>query len=277
MYFSQIAPSPLASAVLEGCVENAKDHTGGGAIYNNTGTTLRGIPNTAESLAAIKKMCFDEKKLTLEELVGILKNNFEGKDDIRTMLSEGPKWGDNNDYVDDILKEITNVWYQEIAKYTNPRGGHFKAGLWATAADHAGQIAGASADGRKAGEPIATNLSPIRSSKGPTSFLNSAAKVDYTNCSNSVIVDLHIMPDALDNEEKIEKLQNLIRTYFRMGGFALSFNVVDPETLVDAQKHPDKYSDLLVRVHGYSARFVTLSREYQGLIITRAGGPDTAK
>lgn len=271
-YFSQIAPSPLLSAVIEGCVEKGRDHADGGAIYNNTGTTLRGIPNTAESLTAIKKLCFDEKKITLKELVEALKNDFEGKDDIRKMLMECPKWGDNDDYVDNIVKEISNFWYQEVDKYTNPRGGRFKAGLWATAADHSGQIAGASADGRKAGEPIATNLSPIKSRKGITSFLNSAAKVDYCRCSNSSIVDVHLMPDTLDNKEKIERLAALIRTYFWMGGFALSFNVVRPETLIEAQKHPEQYNDLLVRVHGYSAHFITLSREYQGLVIERAGG-----
>jgi len=271
-YISQIAPSPLLSAVIEGCVEKGKDHTDGGPIYNNTGTTLRGIPNTAESLAAIKKVCFDEKKVTLEELVEVLKNDFEGKDDIRKMLLECPKWGDNDDYVDDILKDICDFWYQEVGKYTNPRGGRFKAGLWATAADHSGQITGASADGRKAGEPIATNLSPIRSRKGITSFLNSAAKIDYSCCSNSSIVDIHLMPETLEGEAKIERLAALIRTYFGMGGFALSFNVVYPETLIDAQKHPEQYNDLLVRVHGYSAHFITLSSEYQGLIIERAGG-----
>ena len=274
LYFSQIAPSPMASVTLSGCIEKGKDHTGGGAIYNNTGTTLRGVPNTAESLAAIKKACFDDKTLTLEQLVQVLKDNFAGHEDVRKMLTASPKWGDNNDYVDKIVKEIADFWYQEIAKYTNPRGGRFKAGLWATAADHAGQISGASADGRKAGDPIATNLSPIRSRKGLTSFLNSAAKVDYTSCANSVIVDIHMMPDTLENDEKITKLQSLITAYFKMGGFALSFNVVYPKTLVDAQKHPDKYHDLLVRVHGYSAHFVTLSQEYQDLIITRAGGPE---
>jgi formate C-acetyltransferase len=271
-YISKIAPSPLLSVVIEGCVEKGKDHTDGGPIYNNTGTTLRGVPNTAEALAAIKKVCFDEKKITLEELVEVLKNDFEGRDDIRKMLLECPKWGDNDDYVDDIVKDICDFWYQEVGKYTNPRGGRFKAGLWATAADHSGQICGASADGRRAGEAIATNLSPIKSRKGVTSFLNSAAKIDYSSCSNSSIVDIHLMPETLEGEEKIEKLVALIRTYFGMGGFALSFNVVSPETLIDAQKHPEQYKDLLVRVHGYSAHFITLSREYQNLIIERAGG-----
>jgi formate C-acetyltransferase len=276
-YFSQIAPSPLLSALIEGCVEKGKDHADGGAIYNNTGTTLRGIPNTAESLAAIKKLCFDEKRITLEELVQVLRNNFEGRDDIRQMLNDCPRWGDDDDNVDNIVVEICNFWYQELEKYTNPRGGRFKAGLWATAADHAGQIVGASADGRKAGEPIATNMTPIKSQKGITSFLNSAAKVDYSNCSNSSIVDVHLMPELFESEEKMERLIALITTYFGMGGFALSFNVVRPETLIDAQKHPEQYSDLLVRLHGYSAHFITLSKEYQGLVITRASGAGTCR
>ena len=276
-YLSSIAPCPLLSSLIEGCIEKGKDHADGGAKYNNTGTTLRGVPNTAEALAAIKKVCFEQKQLTLEELVQALKSDFQGKEKIGQLLSECPKWGDNDDYVDNILKEICDFWYQELGKYTNPRGGLFKAGLWSTANDHAGQISGASADGRRSGEPFATNLSPIRSKKGITSFLNSAAKVDYSNCSNSSIVDIHLMPELLGSEEKIEKLLALIRTYFGKGGFALSFNVVNPETLKHAQIHPEQHGNLLVRVHGYSAHYVTLSKEYQDLLIARTNVSTASK
>lgn len=272
MYMDKIAPSPLFSLLLEGCVTSGKDHTGGGAIYNNTGTTLRGLPNTAESLAAIKKVCFDQKNLSLEKLVEILKCNFDGYEKERALLTNCPKWGDNDDTVDEIAKEISEFWFGEVEKYKNPRGGVFKAGLWATAADHSGQITGASADGRKAGEAIFTNMSAVRSTQGPTSILNSAAKIDYTKTPNSAGVDVHLMPDTIDTEEKQENLQALIRTYFKKGGYMLAFNVVDVERLRKAQENPKDNKDLLVRVHGYSAHFVTLSPEYQELIIERAGG-----
>lgn len=271
-YMDQIAPSPLFSVLLEGCVCNGKDHTGGGAVYNNTGTTLRGVPNTAESLAAIKKICFDSKTLSLEKLVEILKCNFDGYEKEQALLANCPKWGENDDTVDTIAKEISEFWFGEVEKYKNSRGGVFKAGLWATAADHSGQVTGASADGRKAGEAIFTNMSAVRSTKGPTSILNSAAKLDYTRTPNSAGVDLHLMPDTIDTEEKQEKLQALIRAYFKKGGYMVAFNVVDVERLRKAQERPKDNKDLLVRVHGYSAHFVTLSPEYQELIIERAGG-----
>lgn len=274
-YIDKIAPSPLASVMLEGCIASGKDHCAGGAKYNNTGTTLRGLPNTAEAVAAIKKLCFDERLISLAEMVDILKNNFKGRDDVRKLIAGCPKWGDNNDSIDGIMNDIAQAWFDEIDRHRNNRGGRFKAGLWSTANDHAGAIAGASADGRFAGEPTSTNLTPIHSNKGPTSYLNAAGKIDYSRCANSVSVDLHLMPDAVDTPEKQEKLAALIKAYFAMGGFSLALNVVNPQTLKQAQKRPDEHKDLLIRVHGYSAFFVTLSQEYQDLLIRRAGGePD---
>jgi len=277
-YIEKIAPSPLASVILEGCIESGKDHNAGGAKYNNTGTTLRGLPNTAESIATIKKLCFDDKSMSLQELVVVLKNNFKGREDVRKMIAGCPKWGDNDDDTNQIMNDIVQAWCDEIDKYKNARGGRFKAGLWSTANDHAGAIAGASADGRFAGDPTSTNLTPIHSSKGPTSYLNAAGKIDYSRCSNSVSVDLHMMPDAVDSAEKQDKLAALIKAYFAMGGFTLAFNIVNPSILKDAQKRPEEHKDLLVRVHGYSAFYVTLSREYQDLIIERTGTkPDKHK
>jgi len=266
-------PAPFVSATLTGCVESGRDATDGGARYNFGSITARGLGTTADSLAAIKKLVFDDQMLTMSELVELLETNFEGKDELRHLLiNRAPKYGNDDDYVDLIAKEIAELFCREVTEHQSIRGGHFRPSFYSYGTHVLdGLFLGATPDGRMAGEAISNGISPVnaREKKGPTAVLNSAAKLEHTLISNGNSLNLRLLPSLVQDEAALGKVASLVRTYFHLGGMHLQFNVVSREMLEDAQKHPQDHRDLVVRVSGYSAFFTDLGKLIQDDIIAR--------
>ncbi|MBI2854071.1 MAG: hypothetical protein HYX87_04010 [Chloroflexi bacterium] len=268
---------PYNSALLTGCLESGKDALAGGARWGAKFLAcLRpyGHANTVNSLAAIKKLVYEDKKLSMDELLASLTANFEGKAEIQAMLLAAPKWGNDDDYVDSIMVDLYNWTAKQITGHINPWGQPWiisRQGL--TYHYWFGEVVGASADGRRSGEPLADgSVSAMRGTdkKGPTAVMNSASKVDHVE-SESTLLNLKFSPAPLRSSEGIEKFISLIKTYFDNCGYLCQFNIVNTETLLDAKKHPEKYRDLVVRVAGFSAFFVDLAPSVQDEIISRTG------
>jgi formate C-acetyltransferase len=266
-------PMPILSLLTDDCIEKGIDITAGGARYNSTGVCAYANANAGDSLAAIKKLVFEEKRLSLMDIIQAMRSNFEGREALRQMLlNEAPKYGNDDDYVDSIVVELSRHFCEELEKYRNPRGGRYHAHFLSfVAAVSGGAATGASADGRKAGEPVANSLAPQqgRDRKGITALLKSVSKIDQVLAAagTSLIFDIH--PSAIGGEEGVENLDKLLRTYFDLGGGHAECNIVDAEVLRMAQKEPEKYQNLSVRVAGYSAYFVNLDRNMQEHIIQK--------
>ncbi len=266
-------PMPLLSALTDDCIGKGLDITAGGARYNSTGVCGYGMANVGDSLAAIKKLVFEEGRLTLMEVVTGMRTNFEDNEPLRQLLLNGaPKYGNDSDEVDPIVAEVCRHFCEVLEPYRNPRGGRYHAHLFSfVIAVHGGAQTGASADGRKAGEPVANSLAPQqgRDRNGITAFLKSVSKVDQTLAAagTSLIFDLH--PSGISGVEGVEKLDTLLRTYLELGGGHVECNIVDADLLRQAQREPEKYAHLSVRVAGYSAYFVTLDKAMQDHIIEK--------
>lgn len=272
----------LCSTLTEDCIERGLTIKEGGAVYDFISDLQVGIANLGDSLAAIKKCVFEDRILTPEELWNALVNNFEGEDNIRVqniLINNAPKYGNDDDYVDIILKKAYDKYIDEISKYKNTRfgrgpiGGVYYAGTSSISANvPQGASTPATPDGRKAGEPLAEGCSPSHAmdKNGPTSVFKSVSKLSTDRITGGVLLNQKITPQMLSKEESRLKLIYLIRTFFdRLKGFHVQYNVVSRETLVDAQKHPEDHRDLIVRVAGYSAFFNVLSKQTQDDIIER--------
>jgi len=268
-----ISPTPFLSATLEGCVAKALDKTEGGTLYNHTGLLGCELPDAANSLAAIKQVVYEDKDVSLSELRRALADNFVGHERLRLrLLNRAPKYGNDDDRVDEIATRIAEVFCREGSRHTNPRGGRYLPGfhnfggfiLW-------GRQMGARPDGRRAGEPTAIHLSPATGTdrRGPTAVIRSMAKVTRLHPPLGTMLELKLHPSALVGPAGEAKLLALIRGFTQLDGFALQFNVVDASTLRAAQRQPDAYRGLLVRVWGFSAYFVELAADVQESIIAR--------
>ncbi len=281
MYFldkaiAELTPQPFLSTTIDDCLERGLDITKGGAIYNFTGPQLIGLATVADSLAVIKKTVFEDKIISFEDLVQMLAKNFrgiyqgkKGTEWREFFVNKVPKFGNDDDYVDQIAVEVAKFYCEEISKHSNYRGGIFNPGIYSTTFHLAfGVFTGASADGRRKTEPLSNGLSPTSGmdKKGPTAILNSIKKLNnelMTN-GNSLILAFH--PNTLNTEI----LNPLLRTFFQPeGGYQVQFNVVGKEALCDAQLNPDNYRGLVVRVAGYSVYFTELSKNAQDEIIAR--------
>jgi formate C-acetyltransferase len=267
-------PAPLVSATLSGCVEGGRDGTDGGARYNFGSLTARGLGTAADSLAAIKKLVFEDGTLTMPELIGLIETNFLEREDMRALLvRRAPKYGNDDDYVDLIAREVAQLFCREVTGHRSVRGGHFRPAFYSYGTHVIdGMFLGASPDGRGAGEPISNGISPVnaRESKGPTAVLNSAAKLDHELISNGDSLNLRLLPSLVRDEDGVKNIASLIKSYFELGGMQVQFNVVSRETLEDAQRNPQDHCDLVVRVSGYSAFFTDLGKAIQDDIIARA-------
>lgn len=272
--YAEHFPNPYISATLEGCVENALDMTQGGAKYNFNSISGRGLGTTADSLAALKKVVFDDKIATMEEVIDALENNFKGKrrEKLRQRLLNAPKYGNDDDYADEIAREIAGTFCDMVMSKKCWRGGPYRASFFSYGMHVLdGNLLGATPNGRKAGEPTSNSLSPSNGveKNGPTAILKSCAKIDHTKIANGCALNIKLLPTLLRGRERRKKLASLIRGYFQLGGSEVQFNVVDTETLRDAQEHPEKYRDLVVRVSGYCAYFTDLGKPIQDDIISR--------
>ncbi len=279
--WKEMAPVPLIDSLVEGCIERGKGIKDGGAIYDFTGGQTGNIANVANSLVAIKQLVFEQKKFTGKELLDALRSNYEGVqgEKIREMiLNVPPKFGNDDDEVDGFAKELFTYYMQQEPKYKNTRYGKGPIGgvfVPSTASISAnvpfGLQVGATPDGRKAFEPVADVLSPYHGTdtNGPTATIKSVAKLDNYLLSGGAIFNVKFTPSLLENDEGLRKMVSLIRSYFRLGGMQIQFNVVSRALLIDAQQEPEKHKDLIVRVAGYSAYFVVQDPLVQNDIIAR--------
>ena len=315
------APLPYLSSMLDDCIKEGKTPEQGGCVYNFTGPQGFGIANVADSLYAIKKLVFDEKKISMADYKKAMMFNYgqgvtpnvvsqvsgmvarqlavEGKaanldaikkatdevikasttaadkkeyEKILALIEEVPKFGNDITEVDEFAREVAYYYTRELPKYKNTRGGQFQAGLYPVSANvPLGAQTGATPDGRLAGTPVADGVSPSagKDTHGPTAAANSVSKLDHGIASNGTLYNQKFHPSALSGQEGLNNFVNLIRTYFDQKGSHMQFNVVSRETLLDAQKHPENYKHLVVRVAGYSALFTTLSKSLQDDIIRR--------
>ena len=267
---AELVPSPFASSLVDGCFERGTDLTAGGAEYNFTGVQLMGLANVADSLAAVKRLVFDERRVAGAELAEAVANDFSGFEPLRQMvLKRAPKYGNDEDYVDKIATEVAAHFADELGEYKNFRGGRFQAGIFSVAFHIVmGAFTGATPDGRKMSEVLANGITPQTgfAVDGPTAIVKSAAKLAQADISNGNTLILRFQPQAVEPD----KLCSLIKTYFGLGGMQLQFNMVDTKTLLDAQANPENYRDLTVRIAGYSVLFTNLSKQAQDEIIGRS-------
>jgi formate C-acetyltransferase len=254
-------------------MEKGKDYVCGGAKYNLSSITGYGFATLVDSLYCIKKVVYDEKIISIQELIGVLNSNFEGQEVIRQkMMCKYDKWGNDKAEIDLFACQLWDLFTSEVAKHICIRGGRYSAGAYSMGVHvMEGFVTRPTADGRKAFEPISNSLSPVNGAEknGITAILNSVAKLDYQNAANGVAVNVRIHPQNLEHDEHVEKFYHLLKTYFEKGGMQIQPTVVSTETLRDAQKNPEKYTDLIVKVGGYNATFIDLGVPIQNEIISR--------
>ncbi|MFW9998352.1 MAG: pyruvate formate lyase family protein [Candidatus Odinarchaeota archaeon] len=270
---AEYSPTPLLSATLEGCIENAKDKTEGGTIYNYTGLYARAFANAVNSLAVIRKLVYDDEMVSVFTLTDALAKNWEGYERLRQLaVNNVPKYGNDDDYVDSLGVEVADHFIKEVLKYRNPRDGPYYPGFYVFHHVSQGKLIGATPDGRRAGEAISIHISPTvgTDQSGPISATNSALKIFKLNPPEGSAFDIRFHPSALSGEKGTKDFIAFVKTYMKQGGEQIQFNVVDAKTLRDAQQYPENHRDLIVRVWGFSAYFVTLRPEYQENIIARA-------
>nr|EFD5194000.1 formate C-acetyltransferase [Escherichia coli] len=270
------APVPLLSSFISDCLEKGRDITDGGARYNFSGVQGIGIANLSDSLHALKGMVFEQQRLSFDELLSVLKANFatpEGEKVRARLINRFEKYGNDIDEVDNISAELLRHYCKEVEKYQNPRGGYFTPGSYTVSAHvPLGSVVGATPDGRFAGEQLADGgLSPMlgQDAQGPTAVLKSVSKLDNTLLSNGTLLNVKFTPATLEGEAGLRKLADFLRAFTQLKLQHIQFNVVNADTLREAQQRPQDYAGLVVRVAGYSAFFVELSKEIQDDIIRR--------
>lgn len=268
----EVANLIYSSTLIRDCIGRGKSLDDGGAICNGTPTTLStGMVNVANSLAAVKYL-FDRKACDMSKLLQALQSNWQGFDKVHKVALEAPKWGNNDDFVDQIFVELYNFYCQSVVEGTNYLGEKYDPSMLAISTHTPfGAVCGATPDGRYSGEPLCdgvTSPAPGTDVNGPISVLLSAAKIDYTKIRGG-LHNMKFHPTAISGIKGSKAVLSLIKSYFDLGGFQLQFNVIDNTMLLDAQKHPEKYRDLIVRVAGFSAFFVELSKSVQDQVIAR--------
>jgi formate C-acetyltransferase len=270
--YAEYAPAPFLSSVVADCISRGKDYYNGGARYNTDYIQCCGLGTTTDSLSAIKAHVYDKRDVAWKELMDALASDWKGREDLRLLLSnKTPRFGNDDDEADAIAQRVFGSWYAAIDGRPSPRGGTYHVDILSTTCHvYFGLKTGATPDGRHARLPESDGASPAQGAdrKGPTAVAKSLAKIDIALTGGSLL-NQRFLPEALEGEEALGKLGNLVRTYFRMGGHHIQFNVVDTATLREAQKKPEDYRSLLVRVAGYSDYFVDLDRNHQEEIISR--------
>jgi len=265
-------PAPFLSVLIDDCIAKGVDYNCGGARYNTMYIQGVGLGSITDSLSAIKHHVFEEKECSISELLDALKADFEGHDSLRDTLQEKtPRWGNDDDRVDNLAKQVFDSFFDAVDSRPTVKGGVFRINLLPTTSHvYFGSVCDALPDGRKSGEPLSEGISPVQGMdrNGPTAVLNSAAKLDHIR-TGGTLLNQKFHPQVLQKEEDIEKLGHLIRAYFSMDAHHIQFNVVTAETLREAQKNPERYRDLIVRVAGYSDYFVDLTEALQEEIIRR--------
>jgi formate C-acetyltransferase len=270
--FARYAPAPFLSAVVADCIERGADYYGGGARYNTDYIQCCGLGTTTDALSAVKTHVYDRREVSWRELREALAANWEGREDLRLLMdNKTPKFGNDDEDADGIAQRVFEGWTRAIEGRPSPRGGKYYVDMLSTTCHiYFGKRTGATPDGRRATLPISDGTSPAQGAdrKGPTAVVKSLGKIDVARSGGSLL-NQRFLPQALEGEEGIDKLASLVRTYFKLGGHHIQFNVVDTDTLREAQKRPEDYRSLLVRVAGYSDYFVDLDKYHQEEIISR--------
>ena len=270
--FARHMPAPFLSSIIDDCIANAKDYNDGGARYNSTYIQGVGIGTITDSLSAIKHHVFEWKDITMDRLLDVLRQNFQGAEEIRhILLEETPRYGNDDDRADDIMRKVFLAFFNEVDGRPNTKGGHHRINMLPTTCHvYFGSVTGATPDGRYAWQPLSEGISPVQGMdrRGPTAVLKSAGKMDHV-LTGGTLLNMKFTPSLLEGEEGITNLAHLVRAYFKLGGHHIQFNVVSAETLRDAKRHPDRYRDLIVRVAGYSDYFCDLPGALQDEIIAR--------
>lgn len=270
---ARILPLPFVTAITDDCIERGKEVQSGGAKYNIEGIQGVGLADVADSLAAIKKLVFEDKVLTMRQVIEAVNANFTGYEEIQKQLKRSaPHYGNNQPYVDQIAKDIASHFCHSVEQYRSPRGGIFIPGMYSNSANvPLGAVCGATPNGRKAFTPIAEACSPSHGAEkyGPTQAALSVASLDHLIMTNGSQYNQKYHPTALAGDSGLNALADLILTYFEAGGYHIQVNVVSAEVLRKAQEHPEDYRDLVVRVAGYTAFFTDLNKSIQDDIIDR--------
>lgn len=274
-----LLPSPFLSSVIDNCIEEGKDVTQGGAKYNFSGIQMIQVANLADSLWAVKKLVFDEKKISKEELLSALRDNFKGHEITRAViLNRAEKYGNDIDEVDMMGVKWAEYFKKRLENFRNYRGGLYHTGMYTVSAHvPMGENLGASPDGRLAEEPLADGgMSPVygRDIKGPTAVLKSVSKIDKKLTSNGGLLNMKFLPEFFRTEKGIDKFANMMRGFVDLEIPHIQFNVVRKEDLIAAKKNPENYRGLTIRVAGYTAYFTELSEKLQDEIIARTSYGD---
>jgi len=266
-------PEPLPSLLVHSCLERGVGVDQGGADYNFTGIQGVGLATVADALTAIKTLVYERGTLTMSELLASLAADFAGSEALRLRLeNEAPKYGNDEDEADAQATWVYDLYCHEVDRYTNLRGGPFIAGTFSVSShDALGEYVGATPDGRRARAPLSDAHSPAqgRVRNGPTAALRSLIKQDHSKAANGTLLNMRFNAHALGTEDRLVQFAQLIKTFFRLGGFHVQFNITDPAALRNAQRHPERYPDLMVRVAAYVAPWIQLSRDLQEEILSR--------
>jgi pyruvate formate-lyase/glycerol dehydratase family glycyl radical enzyme len=270
--YATYMPSPFLSIIVDDCIKKGMDYNAGGARYNTNYIQGVGTGSISDSLSAIKYHVYDQRDIGMKELLKALENNFEGHERIRQILvNKTPKYGNDDDYADAVMLKVFNAYFDGIDGRPTMKGGKYRINMLPTTCHiYFGSVTGALPDGRKAGMPFSEGISPVQGADrfGPTAVIKSAAKMDHLR-TGGTLLNQKFTPQVMAGDEGLEKLTHLIRSYFRMDGHHIQFNVVSADTLRAAQAEPEKYANLIVRVAGYSDYFRNLSRQLQDEIIAR--------
>jgi formate C-acetyltransferase len=263
----------VVSLFEEGCIERGLSYLEGGPIYNINSPHIGGLADTVNSLYAIKKLVYDEKRLSLQELTEILKNNWEGEEALRQyVLNKYVYYGNDNDEVDEIAARVLSDFADICMSFNDRCGYRFPAGVstfgrqleWTH-----GRLA--SPHGRRRGEVLAANCSPTPGTdrEGATAIIRSYCKADLSRLATGAALDIKLLPSSVEGEDGLRALMELIRGFVKLGGFFMQPDVVDASLLRNAQEHPEEYTTLSVRVSGWNARFVTLNKQWQDMVIAQ--------
>ncbi len=270
--YAKNMPAAFLSILIDDCIKTGKDYYNGGARYNSSYIQGVGTGTISDSLAAIKQTVFEDKLFTKEKFRQMLLNNFNGFEKERSvLLNKTHKYGNDDDYVDNLMRYVFNEFFSYVDGRETYRGGQFRINMLPTTVHvYFGSILGATPDGRLAHEPISEGISPVQGAdkKGPTAVIKSASKMDHIK-TGGTLLNQKFTPDLLKDKKGIDAVCKLVRAYFTLDGHHIQFNVVDAQTLRDAQMHPENYGDLIVRVAGYSDYFCHLNEQLQNEIIKR--------
>ncbi len=270
--FAKYMPVPFLSILTNDCIAKGKDYNAGGARYNTSVIQGVGTGTISDCLSAVKYNVYDHKKFTMAELLDALKANFVGYEAIHNLvLNKTPKYGNDDDYADSLMQKVFNYYVDNVSARPNMRGGSYRVDMLPTTCHvYFGSVMIASANGRLSEKPVSEGISPEKGAdvNGPTAVIKSCAKMDHLK-TGGTLLNQKFTPDVLEGEEGIDNLANYVRTYFNMDGHHVQFNVVNRELLLEAQKKPEEYKDLIVRVAGYSDHFRNLDRPLQDEIIER--------